>query len=180
MWGCLEGEAETTLVYSCSPWPPHLLSVFTNWPTMDLFWPTAVQIYNSTASSFHQKKVKVTQSYLTLLEPIDCSSPGHSVHRIFHSRILEWIAISLSKESSPPRDQTWVSHTAGWFSTNWATREWQISPVFLPQEPHSVIRQKDITLEDEPPRSEGVQWATGEGQRAITNSSRKNEEAGSK
>ena len=35
-------------------------------------------------------------------------------------------------------------------------------------------RQKDRTLKDEPPRSAGVQYATGEEQR---NSSRKNEEA---
>ena len=40
---------------------------------------------------------------------------------------------------------------------------------------NSVKRQKDMTLEDEPTRSEGVQRAAGEEQRAITNSSRKNE-----
>ena len=34
-----------------------------------------------------------------------------------------------------------------------------------------------MTLEDEPPRPESVQYATGEEQRAITNSSRKNEAA---
>ena len=39
---------------------------------------------------------------------------------------------------------------------------------------HSNIkRQIDMTL-DEPPRSKAVQYATGEEQRAITNSSRKN------
>ena len=32
-----------------------------------------------------------------------------------------------------------------------------------------------MTLEDEPPRPESVQYATGEEQRAVTNSSRKNE-----
>ena len=37
-----------------------------------------------------------------------------------------------------------------------------------------------MTPEDEPPGSEGVQYATGEGQRAITNSFRKNEEPGTK
>ena len=37
-----------------------------------------------------------------------------------------------------------------------------------------------MTPEDEPPRSEGVQYATGEEQRAITNSSRKNEAVGTK
>ena len=37
-----------------------------------------------------------------------------------------------------------------------------------------------MTLEDEPLRSEGVIYATGEEWRAITNSSRKNEVAGPK
>ena len=37
-----------------------------------------------------------------------------------------------------------------------------------------------MTPEDEPPRLEGIQYATGEEQRAITNSSRKIEEAGPK
>ena len=45
---------------------------------------------------------------------------------------------------------------------------------------NSVKRQKDMTLKDEPFRLVGVQYATGEEQRAITNSSRKNEEAGPK
>ena len=38
-------------------------------------------------------------------------------------------------------------------------------------------RQKGMTPEYEPHRSEDVQHATGEDQRAITNSSRKNEAA---
>ena len=41
-------------------------------------------------------------------------------------------------------------------------------------------RQKDKTPENEPARSEGVQYATGEKQKTITNSSRKNEAAGPK
>ena len=40
---------------------------------------------------------------------------------------------------------------------------------------NSMIRQKDVTPEHEPPRSERVQCAAGEGRRAISNSSRKNE-----
>ena len=39
----------------------------------------------------------------------------------------------------------------------------------------SMRRQKDMTLEDEPPRSEGVHIATEEEQSAITNSSRMSE-----
>ena len=40
--------------------------------------------------------------------------------------------------------------------------------------------KKDMTPKDECPRWEGVQYATGEEQRAITNSSRKNEVTGPK
>ena len=35
--------------------------------------------------------------------------PGSSVHFIFQARILEWVAISFSRGSSPPRDQIRVS-----------------------------------------------------------------------
>ena len=44
----------------------------------------------------------------------------------------------------------------------------------------NMIRKKYMTPEDAPLRSEGVQYATGEKQRAITHSSRKNEVAGPK
>ena len=40
--------------------------------------------------------------------------------------------------------------------------------------------QKDMTLKEESPISEGVQYATGEEQRRTTNSSRKSEAAGPK
>ena len=57
--------------------------------------------------------VLVGQSYPTLCNPMDCSPPGSSVHGIFQARILEWIAISFSRGSSQPRDQTRVSRSAG-------------------------------------------------------------------
>ena len=45
------------------------------------------------------------------------SPPGSSVHGISQARILEWIAISFSRGSSPPRDQICVSCLAGGFFT---------------------------------------------------------------
>ena len=66
---------------------------------------------------------EVTQSCPTLCEPMDCSLPGSSIHGIFQARILEWVAISFSKGSSQPRDQTQVSHIAGGRFNLWATRE---------------------------------------------------------
>ena len=54
------------------------------------------------------------------------------------------------------------------------------SSILATRSPWTLWRQKDMTLVGEPPRWEGVHYATGEKQRAITNSSRKNEEAGPK
>ena len=39
---------------------------------------------------------EVTQSCLTLCNPMDCSLPGFSIHGIFQARVQEWVAISFS------------------------------------------------------------------------------------
>ena len=39
---------------------------------------------------------EVTQSCLTLPDPMDCSLPGSSVYGIFQARVLEWGAIAFS------------------------------------------------------------------------------------
>ena len=57
--------------------------------------------------------VLVTQPCPTLCNPTDRSPPGSSVHGILQARILEWVAISFSRGSSPPRDRTQVSCIAG-------------------------------------------------------------------
>ena len=43
---------------------------------------------------------EVTQSCLTLSDPMDCSLPGSSVHGIFQARVLEWGAIAFSKKKA--------------------------------------------------------------------------------
>ena len=50
----------------------------------------------------------VAQSYPTLCDPMDCNLLGSSVHGIFQARILEWVAISFSRQSSQPRGWTHV------------------------------------------------------------------------
>ena len=47
-----------------------------------------------------ESESEVTQSCLTLCDPMDCSLLGISIHGIFQTRILEWIAISFSRGSS--------------------------------------------------------------------------------
>ena len=50
---------------------------------------------------------------LDTTEPVDWSPLGSSVHGISQVRTLEGVTIPFSRESSPPRDQTWVSCIAG-------------------------------------------------------------------
>ena len=76
------------------------------------------QYYKSTTNV--KVKVKVTQSCLTLCNPMD-----YTVLGILHARILEWVAFPFSKGSSQPRDRAQVSGITGRFFTRLATREAQ-------------------------------------------------------
>ena len=54
-------------------------------------------------------KVLVTKLRPMYCDPRDCSPPGSSIHGTSQARTLERAAISFSRESSQPRDQTQVS-----------------------------------------------------------------------
>ena len=45
---------------------------------------------------------EVAQSCPTLGDPMDCSPPGSSIHRIFQARVLEWGAIAFSATNANP------------------------------------------------------------------------------
>ena len=68
-----------------------------------------------------ESESEVAQLCPTHCDSMDRSLPGFSIHGIFQARILEWVAFPFSRGSSQPRDQTQVSHTAGFFTR--ATRE---------------------------------------------------------
>ena len=95
-------------------------------------------------------KVLVTQMCLTLCDPVDCSLSGPSVHGILQAKILEWIAIPFSKESSWSRDQTPISYIAGRFFIVLATREVLLTaihkfnsiPIKIPMADFTEIEQK--------------------------------------
>ena len=63
--------------------------------------------------------------HLQLCDPMDCSPPGSSVHRISQARKLERVVISFCRASSQTGDQTRVSCIAGRFFIIWATGEAQ-------------------------------------------------------
>ena len=65
----------------------------------------------------------VTQSCPTLWDPIDCSPQSSSVPGILQAGTLQWVSIPFFRESSHPRDWTWVSCIEGRLRTIWATRE---------------------------------------------------------
>ena len=49
-----------------------------------------------------KKESEVTQSCLTLCDPMNCGLPGSSVHGIFQARIMDWVAISFSRDLPDP------------------------------------------------------------------------------
>ena len=57
---------------------------------------------------------EVAQSCPTLLDPMDCSLPGSSVHGIFQGRVPEWVAIAFS-DSEP---------SASYLLSKWIVNEW--------------------------------------------------------
>ena len=62
-----------------------------------------------------------------LFDSIDCNPPGFSVHGISQARTLDWVAISFSRGSSRPRDQTHLSCIGRWILFyHWATKEVQL------------------------------------------------------
>ena len=85
-----------------------------------------ISIKKSKSLKFHQMRIlkwsEVTQSCLTLCDPMDCSPPGSSLHGILQARVLESVAISFSRGSSRPRDRTQVSHIPGRRFNLWALR----------------------------------------------------------
>ena len=89
--------------------------------SMQPLWGTVPQ--KTENRTIMKVKVLVAQSYLTLFDPMDCSLPGSSVHRIRQARTLEWFAIPFSRGSSWPWNQAQVSYLAGRFFTIGATRE---------------------------------------------------------
>ena len=62
---------------------------------------------------------------------MDCSPPGSSVHGISQARLLDWVAISFSRRSFRPRDQTHIFWIGRQIFYHWATREVHIEVLLL-------------------------------------------------
>ena len=58
------------------------------------------KIFNITSTKDSCEHAKALQSCPTLCNPLDCNSPGSSVHWILQKRMLEWAATPSSRGSS--------------------------------------------------------------------------------
>ena len=65
----------------------------------------------------------VAQPCPTLCNPMECSLSASSVHGISQARMLEWLAISFSRESSPTQGSNLHLLHCTWILYCWATRE---------------------------------------------------------
>ena len=123
----------------------HLLlcSVLTNWPGASLWLRAAGQMpqhlvkrgetlrdWDHAETQGRYFTVNLGNVFLPLfcsvaeLCPVVCDCPpGTSIRGIFQARILEWVAVSYSRGSPWPRDQTHVSCIGRWILYDWATRE---------------------------------------------------------
>ena len=74
---------------------------------LSVFWGASLLLLDLSGESKDPTQL-VAQSCLTLVT-LWTVAPVSSVHRVLQARILEWVAISCSRESSQLRDQTHVS-----------------------------------------------------------------------
>ena len=72
-------------------------------------WETALLLGVTGTSNVTTNRLMCAQSCPALSDPMDCSPPGSSVHKISQARTLEWVAISSSRGYSWPRVWTQVS-----------------------------------------------------------------------
>ena len=94
------GPIQTALLASGGPTAP--LTCFQTPPKFGGTWRVYVISHSAHSRS-------------ALCGPVDCSPPGSSVHGVSQARTLERVAISFSRGSYNPRDQTHISCIAGGF-----------------------------------------------------------------
>ena len=100
-----------------------------------MIWSSHTNSGLSTSRSLHIRENQVSGFVValvaklcpTLCHPMNCSTPGSSVHGISQTRILVWVAIPFSRGSSQPKDRTCISCIDRQILYHWATRETQAS-----------------------------------------------------
>ena len=90
----------------CSPWGRNYLDTTEQLNWLLLYTVVLVSTVQQNESAHINTlcvHVKSLQLCPTLGHPMDCSPAGYSVQGILQARILKWVAMSSSRESSQPR-----------------------------------------------------------------------------
>ena len=114
-----------------------------SWPQHTIF-PLLGTILPPFPSSLQFPSIVVWSLNLTLCDPVDCSSPGSSVLGIPQGRILEWVAIFISRRLPQPRDWTHFSCIGKWILDHWAPPgkpQFTANSPLQPQ-PNSALKKK--------------------------------------
>ena len=83
----------------------------------------------------------LSQTCPTLCDPMDCSLPGSSVHKILQARMLEWVAISFSTGSSRPK---------GWTHVFLCLLHWQVGSLPLAPPGKPILVSYNINIHNHP------------------------------
>ena len=122
-WGCKEWDRTERLALL----PSFILQISLSWLGQSLLTPgpscylcylcVITYYWTKRKHTVRQRPVvccaTLLQSCLTLCDPMKCKLPGSSVHWILQARILEWVSMLFSRESSGPRDRTHISWVSG-------------------------------------------------------------------
>ena len=88
---------------------------------------------------------------------MDCSLPGFSAHRISQVRLLEWVAISFSRDLPNPGIEPGSLTLVGRFLTIWATRE-------AHDKPRQCIKKQRRYFANKGPSSQSYGFSSSHGQ----------------
>ena len=69
-------------------------------PLITHLWQPNTLLFLKNVLKYSESEIEVSQSCLTLCDPMDCSPPGSSVHGISQVRVLEWVVFSSVRGSS--------------------------------------------------------------------------------
>ena len=106
--GCLALPLVSFRARVCTSWYVRLLAFFLQ--NASVVWVVG-------SGSWPGKQLQgflPTKSCPALCKPMDCSLTGSPVCGISQARILKWVVISSSRESSGPRDQIHISCIGRW------------------------------------------------------------------
>ena len=108
-----KGQSQQEIFFYRISWCLHMIiSVWlVKYLICNQYWkiPLYAFLFNLLPMCLH---AKLLQLCLTLFDTTDSSLPGSFVHRILQVRVLEWVAMSPSRWSSRPRDQTCVFYVS--------------------------------------------------------------------